>query len=510
MAVEAGPRDPCPAVPRRVWATGALAALVVAVASSLLTPLMALPDEPAHAVHAVAVAHGTLVGEDAVETDAATGWTRTETAVEVPAAYAALPAVPTCFAFAPTQPADCAPPVESSAGPDVTARTTVGTYAPAWYAAVGWPSQVLPPPAALYAMRWLAAAGFAVLLGVAVASLWRTGARGWGMVGLVMAVPPVAVHLAGGLNPSGTEIAAGVALWAASLELLRCPPSRAAVARWTVAGVVVAAVRPLGPAIAVGVPVVAWMLLGSAPARRRLADDGAVRGGAVVVVATSLLALGWSLWRGTLSAFSGFPDADATVGSVVRRSLGLLPERLAEMVGVLGWSDVSLPRVLVAGWLLAVGVLVVAALRGSDRRFQLVLVLLAVGVVALPVAADLRSVQDIGFVWQGRYTLPMAVGLPLVAGAVLDERPPSGVATRWSVAVLALLVVGHLVALLAVARRFGSGADAAWTRSLDPMSWSPPVPVPVLVLAAAVALVVPIVALVQHARGVRGRFVATG
>ncbi len=350
MAVDASPRDPCPAVPARVWVTGTLVAVVVAVVASLLSPLMALPDEPAHAVHAVAVARGTLVGEDSVETDTATGWTRTETTVEVPAAYAALPALPTCFAFRPTQPADCAPPVDASAGPDVAASTTVGTYAPAWYAAVGWPSHLLPPPVALYAMRWLAALSFAGLLGIAVASLWRTGARGWGMVGLVLAVPPVAVHLAGGLNPSGTEIAAGVALWAASIELLRCPPSRAAVARWTVAGMVVAAVRPLGPAIAVGIPVVAWMVLGSAPARRRLGGDPAVRSGSVVVVATSVLALGWSLWRGTLSAFSGFPDADATVGGILRRSLGLVPERLAEMVGVLGWSDVSLPRVLVAGW----------------------------------------------------------------------------------------------------------------------------------------------------------------
>lgn len=506
MAVDPGAQAPPRAVPKRVWMAAVATTLGLAGVAALLSPLMALPDEPAHAIHAAAVAGGTVAGVDAVATDPATGWTRTETTVDVPRAYADLATLPTCFAFRPTASADCAPAVDDSAGPVVPASTTVGTYAPAWYAAVGWPSRLLPPPLALYAMRFVAAMAFAGLLGAAVASLWRVGARHWGLVGLALAVPPVAVHLGGGLNPSGTEIAAAVALWAGSIELARCSPSRAAVARWAIAGVVVAVVRPLGPAIAVGIPAVTWAALGGPRARHRPWRDPSVRGGVVAVVVAVVVALGWTLWRGTLSAFSGFPDPDATLTSTLRHSLGLVPERLVEMVGVLGWSDVSLPRIVVAAWLVATGVVVIAAFRGGDRRLQGLLALLGLGVLVLPIVADLRSAASIGFVWQGRYTLPIAAGLPVLAGMALDRRA-AATGGVWPATVLGAVALGHVVALLAVARRFGSGADAEWVASLDPTGWSPPVPVVVLLLVAVAALATPVVAM---ALGSRGRTTVTG
>ena len=453
--------DPAPgphAAGRGRWVAAGLVAFLLAALSAVATPLMGLPDEPAHAVHAAAVVRGQVAGRDEVRTDPTTGWTRTETHVEVPAAYAALPSLPGCFAFHASVPATCAPDVAATPGEEQAATTTVGTYDPAWYALVGWPSLVVGPAAGLLGMRVVAAAVFGALVAIAVAALDRAGARRWGLVAVALSVTPVAVHLGGGINPSGTEIAAGIALWATSAALLAGARERSDVVRWAVACVVMAVTRPLGPVIAVGIPVASLLVLRHDPPAPWDRPD--LRGGAGIVSVVAVAALGWSVWRGTLSAFSGFPDPSATGLVAVRRSLGLVPERLVEMVGVLGWADVSLPKVLVGGWLLGVVALVAWGLRHADRRARAWLVVLGLVVLALPVLADVRSAPTIGFVWQGRYTLPIAVGLPLLAGVLLDRRRPVPAHLGGGAALaLAAVGVGHVVALVAVLRRFRVGVD---------------------------------------------------
>ena len=460
MTAQTRPAD-VPATPVPVWAVAGLVATLLAVVSALATPLMGLPDEPAHAVHAVAVVRGEVAGADVVRTDPASGWTRTETELTVPAAYAALPELPACFAFRPTVAAGCAPDPAATAGPSAPAVSTVGTYAPPWYALVGWPSLVLPPTPALVGMRLAAALVFGALVAVAAAGAWRAGARRWGLVGLTLAVPPVAVHLAGGINPSGTEVAAAVALWTCSAALVRGAVTRGDVGRWLVAGLALALVRPLGPILAVAVPLAVVLVLGSPPDAMAPWRDRRVGRAGVVVVAASVIGMAWNVWRGTLSAFSGFPAPELSTGAVLRRSAGLVPERFVEMVGVLGWADVSLPRLLTVGWLLVTGVLVVAGLRVAGRRARSWLLLLGLAVLLLPVAADLRSASQIGFVWQGRYTLPVAVGLPLLSGLLLDLRGVGERGRLVSTAAVSAVAVGHLVALLTVLRRFrvGAGGD---------------------------------------------------
>ena len=458
MTTDPGPRDPG-APPVRVWGAATFVAMVLAVVSALATPLMGLPDEPAHVVHATAVVHGQVAGEDEVRTTPENGWTRTETVVEVPAAYAELPLLPTCYIFMPEVPADCAPTPAPTAGPMEESSSTVGTYDPVWYAAVGWPARVLPPTAALYGMRIVGAVLFAALVGVAAAGAWRAGGRRWTAVGVAAALPPVAVHMAGGVNPSGTEIAAAVALWTTTAALLVGARDRGDVARWVVAAVVLAVTRPLGPVLVVGLPVAAWLVLGRRDGRRGL--RGVVPVGALVLVgAVVAAAMGWTLWRGTLDAFSGIPAPELTTLDVLRQSVGLVPERLDQMVGVLGWADTVLPRWLVVGWYVVIAGLLVVAARVARRAAVGWLALVGLGVLVVPVLADLRSAAEIGLVWQGRYTLPLAAGLPICAGLLLDRVPGPPRSPSWAApAGLAALGVGHVVALATVLRRFRVGAD---------------------------------------------------
>ena len=72
------------------------------------------------------------------------------------------------------------------------------------------------------------------------------------LAGLALAVTPTVVFLGGALNPNGVEIAAAIALWCGLLELLsdrQRRPDRRMALRLAVPAVIMAAMRPLSPAL---------------------------------------------------------------------------------------------------------------------------------------------------------------------------------------------------------------------------------------------------------------------
>src|SRR5690606_25622261 len=135
---------------------------------------------------------------------------------------------------------------------------------------------------------------------------------------------------------------------------------------------------------------------------------------------------------------------------VIRASLDRSVARMAEMVGNLGWLDTPLPTWLIAGWGLACVVVLALALRQGWWRDRFVLVGMVAATVGLPVAAELSQAADLGLFWQGRYTLPVAVGVAVLAGWVLSRTDRLEAAVvGWLVPLtVGLVSVGHLTAQL--------------------------------------------------------------
>jgi hypothetical protein len=164
------------------------------------------------------------------------------------------------------------------------------------------------------------------------------------------------------------------------------------------------------------------------------------------------------------------------------------------MVGWFGWLDTPPPLAVHLAWGAALLVLVVAALSRSRARSSVVVLLLVVGVLAVPVVLEARSISDVGYFWQGRYTLPLALGVPLVAAAGSRLRPH-----RAAVALLlAVLVVCHLVGFVITLGRYTVGMGNGL--GLLDGRWAPPLPPLVLVGAFAVTLLVGAVGLLRLAR----------
>lgn len=101
----------------------------------------------------------------------------------------------------------------------------------------------------------------------------------------------------------------------------------------------------------------------------------------------------------------------------------------AQSIGAFPIRDQPAPLPVYALWTIPLALVIVMGARRADRRLRVAMLALAVGWVTIPVAASWLTYDTLGFAWQGRYALVLAVGLPLLAGLALDR---AGVAApRW-------------------------------------------------------------------------------
>ncbi len=132
-----------------------------------------------------------------------------------------------------------------------------------------------------------------------------------------------------------------------------------------------------------------------------------------------------------------------------------------EQLGVLGWLDVRLPAALHLGWLGVAAGLLVAGARGAAGA-ALALLAVAGAVAVVPALLEAGRINDLGFIWQGRYTLPLAAGVPVLAAALVAERWGDGRAGRRAVGRgRGAAGRAQVVALVVRLRRWTVGVEAA-------------------------------------------------
>jgi hypothetical protein len=117
--------------------------------------------------------------------------------------------------------------------------------------------------------------------------------------------------------------------------------------------------------------------------------------------------------------------------------------------------------------------------RRSRPRAAVVAALVAVGVLVVPVVLEARSISEVGYFWQGRYTLPLAVGVPLVLAAGSRSRAGRPLLVLLLTALAACHLVGYVVALGRYTVGQGNGLG------LVDEQWAPPLPALVLAVAFA-------------------------
>ncbi|MFF1528390.1 DUF2142 domain-containing protein [Cellulomonas sp. NPDC058312] len=437
---------------------------------SLTSPLSAAPDEAAHLAKAAGVARGQLLGEE---------WAPGRYVVAVPQVYDDVADVNDCFAFRPERSAACSDALRETSAEPTAVLTSAGRYNPLYYVLVGLPTHLPPTPVALHLVRLMSVLLCATTLAMGVRSAVETRARTWPVLAVFGATTPMVVFMLSVVNPSSLEITAGLGLWATLLAILRDPRPDLLRRQMLRAGVLVAllvnakSVSPLYLAIIVLVVIatVPWSRTRSVLVDRR-AWPGLALG-----VAASVAAVVWIRLAGAIGRPSEAPYPELTPGVAAERVLGRSDQYLANMLGQFGSHDTGIP---LWGYMLAVLVAltpVVLALAVGSRRDRAVIGVLLVLVIALPVVLQVPQATELGLPWQGRYVLPIAVGLPLLAGYVLAEHRDE-LGGRLGHRLAGMLVwswaVVQLLSVVANLRRYTAGAAWPFVAARDPDFWTPP------------------------------------
>ncbi|MHB1138060.1 MAG: DUF2142 domain-containing protein, partial [Microthrixaceae bacterium] len=442
----------------RPWVAYAVPLLFFAsfVVWSLATPVMGVPDEPAHTIKAASIWHGQLRGE-VVQIDSGDETVPIPISydqVRVPASYAELPGVPACYAANLYATPMCAPDPGGSMQME-TALTAAGPYPPLYYVLVGWPARWFGADVGTHLMRITGAAWCAALLGVAFAALRRLVRPELAFVGIALAATPMVHFLAGAVNPNGFEVAAAIAFWCTALAVVVSfaggrVPARSTVVGYLLSGAALALSRSLSPAFAALIlasvlVVVGWRGLMTVLRRREWWLLNLVLAVPVVAAAVWILTSGHA---GTV--FGARPPAQRSLFTVLG---GSVDDYLFQALAVFGWKDTGPVVAAILPWIAATVVLLAAALFFGSRWRLVVLLGVLVGSLAMPVVAQWPSARSEGLAWQGRYQLPLLVGVPLlaawIAASFARRFPDANRRLVWSTTAVVggVLVVCHVVAM---------------------------------------------------------------
>lgn len=456
-----------------------LALLALLLTWTIATPLFASPDEPAHLYKSYGTAHGELLGTPIADQPS------NVRLFDVPDSMGQGNVM--CYFFVPDQPADCATG-SSSAGVSAAA-----VYPPFWYALVGGGARLIDPTSQR-AYRAVAAGLCAALMAAAFAVARRSTAGHLTPL-LLLGLTPMTLFLAATVNPNGFEIAAFLLIWTLCLHL-EPVGERNRAASWqggVAVGALVATVLLSRFAsiiwVVVGVAVVA-ILLGRPGLQRFLNPRFLVPSVGATFAAVAALAA-WSRYSGAEAEDSRIAS-DFTRSHVVSYTVRQLPEFATQMIGVLGWLDTRMPRVTY----LAFAAMLVVALAGvaisRNRRLQFATVTVFAALATVPVAVNVISAAKAGLIWQGRYALPLYVGLGvlgMIGWRDAIERTRFRPVRSIRLGLCAAFVIGEIAGFWQTVRRFTVGADGKiWLT--DPLPWRPPVAPMALIAANAVLVVV--------------------
>jgi hypothetical protein len=445
------------------------------------SPLVAGPDEQAHMIRAYALDHG-QIGTPTTPPNKVLVNFNVPTSVYYTKIYSG------CWQFIGTHPATCTVPWNTSTTPIVT-NDYVGHYPPLYYAIVGIGGLYSPEPPGLYAMRLLSGALSATMLALAAFVIARWGRRRSMVMGLYVAVTPLVYFLGSVVNPSGFEISTAICIWTILVIIAldyRDAPPRQLLILLGIVSVIFTLIRGLSPFWLLLVVVIFAILMSP----RHLIDlvrrrrDVQYIIGAVIV--SCLVAATWILTQGTLNVLPvGFP-VPPTAGfvAVIKLVLQQVPFWVRQCVGVLGWLDTMFPHFVYQTWYFLVPALVLIALVRGDWSQRIALSLVSGLALVVPVLIVARQAHVLGIVWQGRDSMPLTVGIVVLAAALVS-RP--GATNPWSrllmMATVCAIALVNVVAFYANLKRYAVGRNGPRLFFLHNQGWSPPTgQVPTLVV----------------------------
>ncbi|WP_427130234.1 DUF2142 domain-containing protein [Pseudarthrobacter sp. S9] len=439
---------------------------------SLASPLMSIPDEAAHTVKAAAVARGQFLGTS--------GQTQGEQLKVIVPKYIADTHALSCYAFKVNITADCSPGLSASDRQPTEARTSAGNYNPLYYLVVGLPSRVLSGEPAIYAMRIVSGLLCSLFLAATVLAATQFGNRKWPVVAAGVAITPMVLFLCGAINPNALEVVTASAVF---INLCLVLDNVRDLSRFRfniivvgVSAAVLANTRALS-LLWLALAVVAALLMFPLRDVLLLVKNRLVLAMTALMAVAASFGIIWLQTSNTLASLLGVPSKitpEQAFGTTLDRTF----DYAAAYVAHLGWLDTTGPAAVLAWWSCLIGGLMVSAISVRPWRLRLGFVLLIVAALVIPPVLQAQVVAEIGYIWQGRYLLPVILPMLFAAGLAIRFRdfPTSPFAKRLTAWAIGLTVAAHTAVFANALRRYGVGifAEANWGDMFGAPKWQPP------------------------------------
>jgi hypothetical protein len=443
------------------------------------SPYDGAPDEVRHLVRAAGVVEGQIFAKPA--TKPGLGNIGAYQTVPKGLVQGDAPATSNgyCYHWAPARSAACAPVPGGGGKTPTTVITGAGRYNPVYYAAVGEPLVRWPNWTGILLARLVSAALCAAFLASAWLSCLEWRRSRLLIAGLLVAATPAFFELTGAVNPNSLEIAAGISLAAAAIPLLLdgdSPHARRWLRRAALAAIGIGQFRAIGPELIAGLMVV--LLLPPSRAQvRQLWRRRSARWWSAGVVASCALGELWTI-TSKVTDIGNIAHGKYTIGLILRSELqptGRLLRVVEEMIDGFSYYDTKPPHLILVIWGAAIGLLLAAAFAWGTWVERWRLAALITGTLAIPVLFEVSNANTFGFSFQGRYILPLAVGVPMLAAFITGR---SGrLTTIWQARIIRAMIVVllpvQLLSLGYVMDRWQSGVGPG--HSLNPLlgSWHP-------------------------------------
>jgi hypothetical protein len=453
--------------PWLVIATAFVGFLLACSAWSLATPISGGPDEVAHITKAAASARGMWTGADSAQPG-----------IEhfvLPADVSDVGGDMSCFAFHPEMSAACAPTLDDAPSTSMVAESGVGSYNPLYYVLVGWPTLFMSGEPAVYAVRLMSSLLTAVCLTLAFWSVRRVFRSPYA---LLIAVTPMVYFLGGVVNPNGLEtsaVAAFVALlWFATS---RADAPRSAIIALATTAAVVANLRATSPLYLVIAAIVVATAVGWPHVVAFLRRRGVL---AILIPALVVAVLGvvWTLRIGINAGF--IPSSDVERDGPLTAFLVTISKSVGygrELIGIFGWLDTLMPEWIYVLWTAVVGLVIIVAISITRGRHLLAVALSLAALTLVPALVQAPTTAQYGYIWQGRYSLPLYVTVLLVAGLCLAQTL-QGLASRSAHRVLVVLTaavtIAQAAAFFIALRRYVVGLNSSFIQMFGSSEWEPP------------------------------------
>lgn len=447
---------------------------------SLSSPVMSAPDEPMHTIWARALVTG--------------NWS--ETVVDSPVGRVAevsvtrnlkqYKGIPSCYAFQPTVDASCAAQLndDESASLDTT---SFSTYPPTYYALVGAPLVVRTDEVGVRASRMLSG----VIAGLLLAWAFEIYTRDRGTIGVAgfsVTLTPMIIYLGGVVNPSGLEIASAIVFWCAVLTIVEGLASNDTYVATAVGGSVFALSRPMSPFLIAFIAVTIVAVYAPRSSARRFFHMRRFWFVSGAVGLASVMSLIWTVVHDTSGSLLGYGRDDLSVWDALQQAVRRTGEMVVQMIGKFGWLDSPMPIIVTMIWVALILLLLVGAIyTASMARQRVALIVTVMTVLILNIAIDVWSYRSVGLIGQGRYVLPLAVGIPLMAASVMSTVDERRSHRYFTGVVVSLTVGGSFVAWWQMLRRFVHGlgnGSSVYPWGTD--GWRPPLEGRVLIGIAIV------------------------